>query len=152
MFCSFDNVDFFKQELEKHFNIKNMIIWIKNNHTAGDVEAQFGKQYELIFLVNKGRRSFNGERITDVWYFDKVVGDDQVHQNQKPLKLIEQCIVKHSNVDDIVFDGFLGVGTTCIAAKRLNRKYIGIEIDERYYNIAKRRVELALPISKEKWF
>ena len=38
MFCSFDKVDFFKQELEKHFTIKNMIVWVKNNHTAGDLK------------------------------------------------------------------------------------------------------------------
>lgn len=44
MFCSFDKVDFFKAEIEKYFDIKNIIIWKKNNHTAGDLEAQFGKQ------------------------------------------------------------------------------------------------------------
>lgn len=54
MFCSFDKVDFFKTEIEKYFNIKNIIIWKKNNHTAGDLEAQFGKQYEMIILANKG--------------------------------------------------------------------------------------------------
>ena len=52
MFCSFDKVDFFKQELEKYFTIKNMIVWVKNNWTAGDLQAQFGKQYEIIFLAN----------------------------------------------------------------------------------------------------
>ena len=57
MFCNCDKVDFFKQELENAgFKIKNMIIWVKNNWTAGDLKAQFGKQYEIIFLVNKGRK------------------------------------------------------------------------------------------------
>jgi site-specific DNA-methyltransferase (adenine-specific) len=59
MFCSCDHVDYFKQELEKSgFKIKNMIIWVKNNWTAGDLKAQFGKQYEILFLVNKGRCFF----------------------------------------------------------------------------------------------
>lgn len=66
MFCSFDKVDFFKSEIEKYFDIKNIIIWKKNNHTAGDLEAQFGKQYEMIILANKGRKPFNGDRLTDV--------------------------------------------------------------------------------------
>ena len=44
MFCSFDKVDFFKLEIEKYFKIKNIIIWVKNNWTAGDLKAQFGKQ------------------------------------------------------------------------------------------------------------
>ena len=141
MFCSFDKVDFFKQELEKYFTIKNMIVWVKNNHTAGDLEAQFGKQYELVFLVNKGRAPFNGKRLTDVWNFNRVVGNSQLHQNQKPIELIERCITKHSNEGDVVFDGFMGSGTTAVACNNMRRKYIGFELDEGYYNIAQDRIK-----------
>ena len=108
IFCSSHKVDVFKVELEKHFTIKNMIIWVKNNHTAGDLDSSFGRKYEIIFLVNKGRSLFKGERLTDVWTFPRVVGNNQLHQNQKPIELIKQCIIKHSNTDDIVFDGFMG--------------------------------------------
>ena len=66
VFCSPDKVDFFKIELEKYFNVKNIIIWIKNNWTAGDLVNQFGKQYEMIFLINKGLKAFNGKRLTDI--------------------------------------------------------------------------------------
>ena len=66
MFCSSDKVDFFKQQLENKFKIKNMIIWIKNNHTAGDLKGAFGRKYEIIFLVVKGVNHFNGKRLTDV--------------------------------------------------------------------------------------
>lgn len=107
MFCSFDNIDFFKREIEKYFKIKNIIIWIKNNWTAGDLSAQFGKQYEMIILFNKGRKKFNGKRITDVWYFDRIVGKKQFHQNEKPLDLIKQCIKKHSGEGDLILDPFL---------------------------------------------
>lgn len=142
MFCNCDRVDYFKQELEKAgFKIKNMIIWVKNNHTAGDLKAQFGKQYEILFLVNKGRCLFNGKRITDVWFFNKVVGAVQVHQNQKPVDIIEQCIRKHSKENDVVFDGFMGSGTTGVACKKLNRDFIGVEINKSYYEIAKNRIE-----------
>jgi site-specific DNA-methyltransferase (adenine-specific) len=140
IFCSFDKVDFFKQELEKYFNIKNMIIWVKNNWTAGDLEAQFGKQYEIIFLVNKGRKKINGTRITDVWHIDRVSGNHQQHQNQKPVELIEQCITKHSNENDLVFDGFMGSGTTGVACKNLNRRFIGVEIEKKYYDMAEKRI------------
>lgn len=142
IFCNCDKVDYFKQELEKaHFKIKNMIIWVKNNWTAGDLKAQFGKQYEIIFLVNKGRCLFNGKRITDVWNFDRVSGNKQVHQNQKPLDLLEQCILKHSKENDVVFDGFMGSGSTGVACVNTNRNFIGIEIDEKYFEIAKKRIE-----------
>jgi len=141
MFCNCDKVDYFKQELEKaKFKIKNMIIWVKNNWTAGDLYAQFGKQYEIIFLANKGRKKFNGKRITDVWNFDRVSGNKQVHQNQKPVELLMQCIEKHSDKNDVIFDGFMGSGTTGVACGNLNRKFIGIELDENYFEIAKNRI------------
>ncbi|EHT8056336.1 site-specific DNA-methyltransferase [Staphylococcus pseudintermedius] len=143
MFCSSNKVDFFKQELEKYFNIKNMIIWVKNSHTAGDLKGAFGRKYEIIFLVSKGRALFNGERLTDVWEFKRVVGKNQLHQNQKPIELIEQCITKHSNKNDVVFDGFIGSGTTAIACMNTGRNYMGYELDKDYYDIAVERIEFA---------
>ena len=141
LFCSSHKVDFFKRELEKEFSIKNMIIWVKNNHTAGDLESAFGRKYEIVFLVNKGQRKFNGERLTDIWEFPRVSGDGQLHQNQKPIELIKRCIEKHSNVGDVVFDGFMGSGTTAAAALDTNRNYIGFELDEYYFNVAEKRIK-----------
>ena len=141
LFCSSNKVDFFKRELEKLFSIKNMIIWVKNNHTAGDLESAFGRKYEIVFLVNKGQRKFNGERLTDIWEFPKVSSDGQLHQNQKPIELIKRCIKKHSNVGDVVFDGFMGSGTTAAAALDINRNYIGFELDEYYFNVAEKRLK-----------
>jgi site-specific DNA-methyltransferase (adenine-specific) len=146
MFCNSNKVDFFKRELEKYFTIKNMIVWVKNNHTAGDLVAQFGKKYELIFLVNKGRCPIRNGRITDVWEFNRVVGKNQLHQNQKPLELIEQCIEKHSDEGAIVFDGFMGSGTTAVACVNTNRKFIGFELDEKYFNIAQQRINDVLNV------
>lgn len=140
MFCSQVKVDFFKQELEKYFRLKNMIIWVKNNWTAGDLKGQFGRQYEIIFLVNKGQKPFNGKRLTDVWTFPRVSGSTQLHQNQKPLDLIKQCVEKHSNPGDLVFDGFMGVGTTAVAAIELGRNFLGFELEKRYCDIAEQRL------------
>jgi len=144
MFCSFDKVDFFKQELSKFFAIKNMIIWVKNSHTAGDLEAQFGKQYEIIFLVNKGRAQIRGKRITDIWREERVVGNEQLHQNQKPLYLIEKCILKHSDEGGLVFDGFMGSGTTAVAAHNFKRNFLGFELDKGYYDIAQKRLDAVM--------
>ena len=140
MFCNSNRIDFFKQELEKYFNVKNIIVWVKNNWTAGDLQAQFGKQYEFIILANKGRKLFNGKRITDVWFFDRVKTVDLLHQNQKPIDLIKQMILKHSNENDVVFDGFMGSGTTGVACINTNRSFIGIELDQKYFEIAKERI------------
>jgi len=141
IFCSSKKIEIFKIELQKKFNIKNIIIWVKNNGTMGDLSAQFMQKYEMIILVNKGRKKFNGKRITDVWLFDRVKGNKQLHANQKPLELIEQCIIKHSNENDIVFDGFMGSGTTAIACINTNRNFIGFELDKEYFDIAVKRIE-----------
>lgn len=151
MFCNVNKVDVFKQFLEDAgFTIKNMIIWVKNNHTAGDLVAQYGKKYELIFYVNKGRCPIRGGRLSDVWEFPRVTGKQQVHQNQKPVNLIEQCIEKSSDPGDIVLDGFMGSGTTAIACLKSDRHYIGFEIDPDYYSIAEDRIlDYELGISAE---
>jgi len=147
MFCSCDKVDFFKQELEKYFKIKNIIIWVKNNWTAGDLKGQFGKQYEMILLVNKGRKEINGKRYSDVWNFKRVAGNKQTHQNEKPVNLIEQCISSHSTKNDLVFDGFAGSGTTGVACKNLNRNYILIEKEPKYIDIINKRLSEQVQIT-----
>ena len=69
VFCNTNKIDFFKQEIEKAgFKIKNIIVWVKNNHTAGDLKASFGHQYEFVILANKGRRFINGNRDNDVMF------------------------------------------------------------------------------------
>ncbi|QQO38104.1 type II, N4M-methylcytosine DNA methyltransferase (group beta) [Staphylococcus phage vB_SauH_SPJ2] len=72
---------------------------------------------------------------------DLIVTDPPLHQNEKPLDLIKQCIMKHSNKGDVVLDGFIGSGTTAIACMSINRNYIGFELDEEYYNLASERIE-----------
>lgn len=142
VFCSSKTLEFFKKAAsDAGFLTKNTIIWVKNSWTAGDLKAQFGQQYEPILLLNKGRAPFNGGRITDVWQFDRVAGKAQLHQNQKPLPLIEQCIEKHSNEGDMVFDGFMGSGTTAVAAARLGRQFLGFEIEPKYFDIIHDRLK-----------
>ena len=141
IFCNVNKVEVFKEELENAgFNIKNMIIWVKNNHTAGDLVAQYGKKYEIIFYVNKGRCPIRNGRITDVWEFPRVSAKTLLHQNQKPTELIQQCIEKSSDPGAIVFDGFMGSGTTAIACLETGRHYIGYELDPEYYKIAQNRI------------
>lgn len=63
-----------------------------------------------------------------------------LHPTQKPVSLMSWCIIK-SKSTGIILDPFLGSGTTAVACERLNRKWIGIEIDEHYCEIAARRIE-----------
>lgn len=63
------------------------------------------------------------------------------HPTQKPVALLEYLIRTYSNEGDLVLDSCMGVGSTCVAAVRANRHYIGFETDERYFNIACRRLD-----------
>lgn len=142
MFCNDIKIDFFKQTIEKYFKIKNILIWEKNNGTMGDLKGSYRKSAEFIIFATKGRHILNGKRDTDVLHFKRVPPSKQEHQNQKPIKLIKYLISKSSKRGDTVLDCFMGSGTTCLAAKKMHRNYIGIEIDKKYYNIARRRINL----------
>jgi site-specific DNA-methyltransferase (adenine-specific) len=81
----------------------------------------------------------------NVWK-NNTVGQDFMckklpHPAMFPLKLINDHILSWSNENDIVLDSFMGSGTTGVACKNLNRKFIGIELDKEYFEIAKKRIE-----------
>ena len=63
-----------------------------------------------------------------------------IHSTQKPLALLEYLVKTYTNDGDCVLDNTMGSGTTCLAAKNLGRKYIGIEIDEKMFNVANQRI------------
>lgn len=134
MFCNADKIDFFKKEVEKYFNIKNIIIWVKNNWTGGDLKAQYGKQYEMIIYANKGRKEFECQRRkTDVWFEDRIVGKNQIHQNEKPVNLICEMLANSTKSNDLIYDGFGGSFSTYVACHKMQRRYIGAELDKEYF-------------------
>ncbi len=145
MFCGSDHVDFFLQEVKRFFTVKNVIVWDKGNHTAGDLEAQYGKRYEFIIYANKGRAVFNADtkRLDDIWRVAKITGNEQIHQNQKPVDLIAKMLNIHSKENDLILDLFMGSGTTAVACHKLKRRYIGFELDKEYFDLANERLEQA---------
>ena len=67
----------------------------------------------------------------------------RVHPTQKPVELMEWIIKNYTNENDTILDCFMGSGSTGVACKHTNRRFIGIELDENYFNIAKERIENA---------
>lgn len=61
---------------------------------------------------------------------------------QKPINLLKHIIKMATNENDVIFDPFMGVGSTGVATLQLNRKFIGIEIDKNYFNAAKERLKI----------
>jgi len=139
MFCSFHNVDVFKRSLEQHFTIKNILIWEKNNTSMGDLKGDYAPKYEMILFATKGRRLLNGRRDPNIFTFPRT--GNKLHPTQKPVELISYLIGKSSDEGQVVYDPFIGSGTTAEAAAIGNRKYIGSEIDEVYYEISLTRVD-----------
>lgn len=145
IFCGSDYIDFFLQEVKQYFTVKNVIVWDKGNHTAGDLEAQYGKRYEFIIYANKGRALFNenAKRDVDIWRVRRITGNEQIHQNQKPVDLIAKMINIHSKEGDLICDPFMGSGTSAVACHKLKRSYIGFELDKEYFDLANERIDKA---------
>lgn len=78
---------------------------------------------------------------TQIWRFKRDCLKSNLHPTQKPLALIEELVKTFTNEGDLVLDNCMGSGTTGVACKRLNRRFIGIEKDEKYFEIAKERIE-----------
>jgi site-specific DNA-methyltransferase (adenine-specific) len=70
------------------------------------------------------------------------------HPTQKPIGLMKWLINNYTHIDDVIFDPFMGSGSTCIAAKQLNRKYIGCELDADYFNIASKRLKQIIAVNE----
>lgn len=109
-------------------------------YLAGDLFWTYGQSYEEILYASNGRKKLNGSRDRDCLFYPRVVGNKQLHLNQKPVELIEYILSKSTIENDLVLDAFMGSGTTGEACIRMNRKFIGIECDKDTYNIANNRI------------
>lgn len=100
------------------------------------------KEYCLLFWEQGAKIKGNYETLKTCYTTTINVGDKKLykHPTIKPLPIIKNLIINSTEEGDIVLDTFMGSGTTCKACQELGRKYIGFEINEEYYNIAKDRL------------
>lgn len=117
------------------FTIKSMPIWVKNNFGIGYYTRP---QYEPMYLCFKGKPKPVETPISDVIRADKVV--DSVHSCQKPTDLLALLLRTFSKEGDLVFDGFGGSFSTCVACKKTNRSFISCELDETLFEIGKKNL------------
>ena len=128
--------------------LKNDIIWNKPNPMPEAVNNRCCKAHEYIFLFSKNNQYYfdadslrgkdNDVRIKDVWTI-QTSQFKGAHFAVFPEKIPELCIKGGSKVGDIVLDPFMGSGTTAVVAQKLGRKWIGIELNEKYIRIIKDR-------------
>lgn len=87
------------------------------------------------------RYRWNGNVQGDTINWHNTGPDARVHPTQKPICLMGYCLSEYTKEKDLILDPFLGSGTTAIACEKLNRRWIGIEISEKYCEIAAKRIE-----------
>jgi len=135
--------------LKRH---ENILVFAKNK-TTYNKQYRIGKPYKASRTNGYGEQYTNGKNYkrTDTindgnhnpCSIIEIKGDNKkengLHPTQKPLELMKHLISTYSNENDMVLDNTMGSGTTCLGAKELNRKFIGIEKDAKYYEIACKR-------------
>ena len=144
VFCSWHNIDVFKQKLEAKFKLKNIIVWVKNNHGSGDLRASYAPKHEFVLYLHKGRSLFRKKRLSDVMEFPKIASSKLLHPTEKNVDMLKVFVENNTDEAQTVLDPFMGSGSTGIACKNTNRNFIGIELDENYFNIAKGRINNTL--------
>lgn len=126
------------------FTVKSEIIWDKVTHGMGDLKAQFAPTHENIIFAVKGKFSFPGHRPKDLITFKKLNGSQMVHPTEKPVGLMADLITAVTKPGDVILDPFAGSGSTLVAAKKTGRRFVGIELDDGYFEKAQRRVKEAV--------
>ena len=140
--------------------ILNDIIWRKKNPMPNFRGTRFTNAHETLIWASKSKKSkykFNYQSLKCLnddlqmrsdWTFPICNGKERlkkngkkVHSTQKPEALLHRIILATSNKGDTIFDPFIGTGTTAVVAKKLGRKYCGIEKEKKYYEAAIERIK-----------
>ncbi|EOA3456796.1 MULTISPECIES: DNA-methyltransferase [Enterococcus] len=138
------------------FKIMNNITWQKTNPAPNLGCRMFTHSTETILWAKQNKKSkhifnyhlmkkINGNKqMKDVWTTTTIKKSEKKygnHPTQKPIDIIERMILASTNEDSIILDPFIGSGTTLLAAKMLNRKSIGIDVEKEYINLANKRIK-----------
>jgi site-specific DNA-methyltransferase (adenine-specific) len=131
--------------------IINDVIWYKKNATPLLSKNRFAPSTELIWVASKTKKYFfnydlakqinGGKQMRNLWEIN-AEKHKTIHPTEKPETLLERIILIGSKENQTILDPFMGSGTTGVVAKKLKRKFIGIEINKEYFEIAKQRILL----------
>jgi site-specific DNA-methyltransferase (adenine-specific) len=125
---------------------KRAMVWVKPDGMPQYSGDRPGMGYESIVgaWCGGGRSQWNGGGRHGVFTFNKGEGaGPNLHETQKPIRLMRELVELFTNRDETILDPFMGSGSTGVAALQLGRRFIGIEIEPRYFDIACRRIEEA---------
>jgi len=147
IFCSYNLIGKWYDALDHRFDATNFMVWHKTNPTPKFFKTGFLNSCETIlcFWNKKHRWNFSNQRDMHNFFQSPVCAGaerlkDPKHPTQKPLALMEHIIKIASDENDTVFDPFMGVASTGVAALKLKRKFVGIEIEEAFYKASEKRL------------
>jgi site-specific DNA-methyltransferase (adenine-specific) len=132
IFCRWDNLPFLPSPP------RSLVAWVKPNWSMGDLEHEHGRQYEVIAFYPGQSHLWPQKRPSDVVFHQRT--GNGLHPTEKPVSLLQEVV---SWTRGLVVDPFMGSGTTGVACANLGRKFIGIEIERRYFDIACERIAAA---------
>lgn len=147
IFTSYNQIGDWHKELDSRFDTSQFMIWHKTNPAPKIFKSGFLNSCEMIFCCwNKGHTwNFISQKEMHNFIESSIcMGPERVkdprHPAQKPLRVLKKIIQIASNKGDVVFDPFMGVGSIGVAARELDRKFIGFELNNEYFRSAKDRI------------
>lgn len=122
------------------YKLHNLLVWEKNNCTPSQF---YMKNCEYILFLRKGKAKWINDigGSKTVHKFNNIIGS-KIHPTEKPVELLKYYILNSSNENDLVLDPFMGSGSTAQACIETGRNYLGFEIDEEYYNVSQKRINI----------
>ena len=138
MFTNWSNLNnIINKSLEVGFKLQNILVWVKDNKVMN--HYYMGQCEYILFFRKGGAKDINDMGTSNFLQIPNI--KDKLHPTQKPAELMAELISNSSNENDVVLDCFMGSGSTGVACLELNRKFIGIEIDKQYFDVAVKRLE-----------
>lgn len=140
VFCNAESYPVFFEPMYNNFDKIKSIIWDKKRVGLGRI---FRHQHELIIWARwSEHKIINDKKLrSDVISMEATPSKDRDHPVEKPVALLEYLMKPTTHENDVVLDPFMGGGSTILAAKRLNRQYIGIEMNETYLQNVNKKLQ-----------
>ena len=135
-FAGMKSEEVFKALREGGLNLKNMIIWSKNNAQFGMLGANYHQKHEPVLFAIKGRtyKWYGANNEVTVWDIARA-SKNEFHSTQKPVELVVRAIENSSLVGNTILDLFCGGGSTLMASQKTGRKCYGMELDPHYCDV-----------------
>jgi len=142
VFCGKKQFSYIIKQFEEAGLSTRTMVWHKPNPTVLNCDKLYIEATELFVYAKKRKAFYKPKYKHNIFEYPIVHYTKRVHPNQKPLKLFKELIIDCSKENDIILDPFAGSGTTGLAAELTNRKFIGIELNPEYAEIAKKRTNI----------